>query len=83
MNMSAIPFDRETPRISVSGRSRPTARFQPQRPNDGTAAVGCKPCWAALFAARHRYIGDVRHRDASRPVAVVRSRSARSRPSCP
>ena len=42
MNMSAIPFDRETPRISVSGRSRPTARFQPRRPMINPAAVGCK-----------------------------------------
>lgn len=29
------------------------------------------------------YIGDVRHREASSPVAVLRSRSATSRPSCP
>src|SRR6266851_2870216 len=29
------------------------------------------------------YIGDVRHREASSPVAVLRSTSATSRPSCP
>jgi len=28
-------------------------------------------------------IGDVLHRDASKPVAVLRSRSATSNPSCP
>src|SRR6185503_13204297 len=32
---------------------------------------------------RQAYIGDVRQRDASRPVAVLRSRSATSNPSCP
>jgi hypothetical protein len=34
-------------------------------------------------AVREAYIGDVRQRDASSPVAAVRSRSATSSPSCP
>ena len=43
MNMSAIPFDRETPRISVSGRSRPTIGFSRGGLRNTKAVVGCKP----------------------------------------
>ncbi len=40
---------------------------------------------AAPFSACRKpsYIGDVRQREASSPVAVLRSRSATSRPACP
>ena len=70
---------------AVRPRRRSPRAAIPARPygKESVRLIGdCRePMWRPVTLKS--YIGDVRHRDASSPVAVLRSKSATRRPSWP
>lgn len=84
---TACTDDRDCPAgthcTPLDGRPRALRSLGPPVGNYRASEMAPSTSRGRQLAHRTSYMGDVRHREASNPVAVLRSRSATSKPSCP